>query len=197
MAAPSSSAVASIAEDRARIAEQERRLVFPRCDYDTAWSLGTRLRALGHARNLPIVIDIRRFGDPHQQLFYTAFPGTTPDNARWVLRKARVVAPLPSQLLRRRPLSRRTRRHLRREALPPRRRLCHPRRRLPHLRRERRHHRLRHRLRPPPAPGPRARRRSPLPRAQPRLRHPQTPLKRRSLSRNRRFPLAALFQLQC
>jgi uncharacterized protein (UPF0303 family) len=81
-----------IAEDRARVAEQERRLIFPRFDYDTAWALGTRLRGLAEARQLAIVIDIRRFGDPHQQLFYTALPGTTPDNARWVLRKTKVVA---------------------------------------------------------------------------------------------------------
>jgi len=79
-------------EDRARIALQERELVFPSFDAETAWSLGNTLRALAVARNAAVVIDIRRFGDPHQQLFYTALAGTNPDNARWVARKAKVVA---------------------------------------------------------------------------------------------------------
>jgi uncharacterized protein (UPF0303 family) len=35
------------------------------------------------------VIDVRRFGQP---LFYCALPGTSPDNAEWVRRKANVVA---------------------------------------------------------------------------------------------------------
>jgi uncharacterized protein (UPF0303 family) len=78
--------------DRAQIAEQERVLVFPGFDAHTAWSLGSGLRSMAEERELPVVIDIRRFGDPHQQLFYTALPGTTPDNARWVLRKAKIVA---------------------------------------------------------------------------------------------------------
>jgi uncharacterized protein (UPF0303 family) len=81
-----------ISDDRARIAEQERRLVFSGFDTATAWSLGTALRAMAEARKAPVVIDIRRFGDPHQQLFFTALPGTTPDNARWIQRKLKVVA---------------------------------------------------------------------------------------------------------
>jgi uncharacterized protein (UPF0303 family) len=90
---PTSSPISSpTSEDRARIAEQERRLVFPSFDTSAAWSLGTALRALALARSAPVVIDIRRFGDPHQQLFFTALPGTTPDNARWVARKSNVVA---------------------------------------------------------------------------------------------------------
>ena len=88
----SSAEISHIAEDRAHVARQERELIFPLFDTGTAWSLGTTLRAIAVDRNLPVVIDIRRFGDPHQQLFYTALPGTIPDNARWVLRKARVVA---------------------------------------------------------------------------------------------------------
>ena len=44
------------------------------------------------ARNHPVVIDVRRFGQPHQPLFYSALAGTTPDNARWVERKTNVVA---------------------------------------------------------------------------------------------------------
>jgi uncharacterized protein (UPF0303 family) len=42
-------------------------------------------------RTLPVVIDIRRFGQP---LFYTALEGTTPDNVEWVRRKSNLVARL-------------------------------------------------------------------------------------------------------
>jgi len=82
----------TVASDRAHIAMQERELVFPVFDANSAWSLGNTLRGLALERKHNIVIDIRRFGDPHQQLFYTALPGTIPDNARWVERKAKVVA---------------------------------------------------------------------------------------------------------
>jgi uncharacterized protein (UPF0303 family) len=81
-----------IAEDLAAIAQQEAELQFPKFDYDTAWRLGLSLRELAISRKQSIVIDIRRFGQPHQQLFYTALAGTTPDNQRWVQRKINVVA---------------------------------------------------------------------------------------------------------
>ena len=80
------------AEDRARIAEQERQLTFPAFDAHTAWALGNTLRRLAVERGHSLVIDIRRFGSPAEQLFYAALPGTTPDNARWVQRKSNVVA---------------------------------------------------------------------------------------------------------
>ncbi len=79
----------SIAADLAIITEQERTLRFPRFDHNTAWELGTHLRALAAERNLAIVIDVRRFGHP---LFFTALPGTTPDNFDWVRRKTNTVA---------------------------------------------------------------------------------------------------------
>jgi uncharacterized protein (UPF0303 family) len=78
-------------EDLEIIARQERELVLPRLDAQTAWDLGSRLRALADQRRLPIVIDIRRFGQP---LFYAAMDGTTPDNVEWVRRKNNVVARL-------------------------------------------------------------------------------------------------------
>ena len=80
-----------IADDLATIARQEAELLFPSFDYDTAWQLGLSLRELAISRQQTIVIDIRRFGQPHQPLFYTALGGT-PDNARWVQRKSNVVA---------------------------------------------------------------------------------------------------------
>jgi uncharacterized protein (UPF0303 family) len=78
--------------DLAAVNHQEAELHFPHFDYDTAWSLGLTLRELALSRKLAVVIDIRRFGNPAQPLFYTALPGTTPDNARWVQRKSNVVA---------------------------------------------------------------------------------------------------------
>jgi uncharacterized protein (UPF0303 family) len=82
----------ALAEDLALIARQETELRFPAFDYDTAWTLGLTLRDLALSRKQGIVVDIRRFGQPHQQLFYTALAGTTPDNQRWVQRKINVVA---------------------------------------------------------------------------------------------------------
>ncbi len=76
-------------EDMERVALQERELRLPRLDFDLAWELGVRLRSLAEERNLGVVIDVRRFGQP---LFYTALEGTTPDNVEWVRRKSNVVA---------------------------------------------------------------------------------------------------------
>ena len=81
----------AIAEDLAQIIRQEAELLFPSFDYDTVWRLGLSLREFALSRKQSIVIDIRRFGQPHQPLFYTALGGT-PDNARWVQRKINVVA---------------------------------------------------------------------------------------------------------
>lgn len=78
----------SITEDLARIALQEQRLQFASFDEETAWKLGCAIRELALARNLKIVIDVRRVGQP---LFYSALPGTTPDNVEWVRRKSNVM----------------------------------------------------------------------------------------------------------
>jgi uncharacterized protein (UPF0303 family) len=80
-----------LSEDLDRIAQQERELVLLRLDAQTAWDLGSRLRALAAERGLAVVIDVRRFGQP---LFYVAMDGTTPDNPEWVRRKSNVVARL-------------------------------------------------------------------------------------------------------
>ncbi len=77
------------ADDLARIAIQEKELQFSSFDEESAWKLGVRLRELATARELKIVIDVRRFGQP---LFYSALPGTVPDNVDWVRRKSNVVA---------------------------------------------------------------------------------------------------------
>jgi uncharacterized protein (UPF0303 family) len=75
--------------DLERIAKQERLLHWPQFDSESAWKLGSQLREWAVARGLPIVIDVRRFGQP---LFYSALAGSTPDNAEWVRRKSNVVA---------------------------------------------------------------------------------------------------------
>jgi len=82
----------SIPDDLAAILVQEATLTLPGFSPEIAWQLGTTLRELGVARQQPLVIDVRRFGSPHQRLFCCALPGTTPDNARWVERKVNVVA---------------------------------------------------------------------------------------------------------
>jgi uncharacterized protein (UPF0303 family) len=76
-------------EDLERVALQERELRLPRLDAQVAWELGLLLRTMAQERDLAVVIDVRRFGQP---LFYTALEGTTPDNAEWVRRKSNVVA---------------------------------------------------------------------------------------------------------
>jgi uncharacterized protein (UPF0303 family) len=75
-------------EDLERVSQQERELQFDNMDEQTAWEIGSRLRALGIERGLSIVVDVRRFGQP---LFYTALSGTTPDNVEWVRRKGNAV----------------------------------------------------------------------------------------------------------
>ena len=78
----------SLAEDVAQIKIQEERLRFTKFDDADAWDLGSQMRSAAVARKLPLVIDIRVAG---RTLFYTALPGTSPDNAEWVRRKINVV----------------------------------------------------------------------------------------------------------
>ena len=78
-----------VSEDLERVSLQERELQFDSFDEQTAWEIGNHLRSAAADRNLSLVIDVRRFGQP---LFYTALAGTTPDNVEWVRRKTNVVA---------------------------------------------------------------------------------------------------------
>jgi uncharacterized protein (UPF0303 family) len=78
----------SVAEDLERVALQERTLQYAQFDEESAWRLGSRLRQLAVSRELSLVIDVRRFGQP---LFYTALAGTTPDNVDWVRRKSNLT----------------------------------------------------------------------------------------------------------
>jgi uncharacterized protein (UPF0303 family) len=71
-----------------QLAAEEAELQFPGFDEDDAWSLGSAMVATARAAGAPVAIDIRRHG---HQLFHAALPGSSPDNDRWIERKARVV----------------------------------------------------------------------------------------------------------
>ena len=72
----------------AALLADEERLVFQHFDTNTAWELGSAMRAEADAARLPIAISIRRNG---QCLFHAALPGSSADNDAWLLRKAAVV----------------------------------------------------------------------------------------------------------
>jgi uncharacterized protein (UPF0303 family) len=78
-----------LTEDLRQIALQEKELRLPRLDAQVAWDLGTRVRAFAVEREMELVIDVRRFGQP---LFFCALGAATPDSAEWVRRKSNVVA---------------------------------------------------------------------------------------------------------
>jgi uncharacterized protein (UPF0303 family) len=78
-----------LSEDLEKIAQQERELRLPRLDASVAWELGGWIREKALERELKLVVDVRRFGQP---LFYAALDGTTPDNPQWVRCKSNVVA---------------------------------------------------------------------------------------------------------
>jgi uncharacterized protein (UPF0303 family) len=78
----------TIEQDLERVAMQEERLQFRSFDANTAWKVGTRLRAAAEARRQAVAIDIQVNG---QALFFNAMPGTTPDNIDWIRRKRNVV----------------------------------------------------------------------------------------------------------
>jgi len=82
----------SLQNDIDALVKQESTLTLPALTPDVAWQIGTTIRDLAIQRKTPLVVDVRRFGQPHQQLFYCALAGTTPDNQRWVARKINVVA---------------------------------------------------------------------------------------------------------
>jgi len=77
-----------VAEDIARIAEQEKRLAFKAFDEATAFAIGSALRERGLVEGWPIVIHISVWD---RLLFYAALPGSSGSNADWVRRKINVV----------------------------------------------------------------------------------------------------------
>ncbi|HEX7360463.1 MAG TPA: heme-degrading domain-containing protein [Bryobacteraceae bacterium] len=79
----------SLSDDLAIIGKQEQRLKFLAFNEESAWRLGCRLRDMALARSAPLVVEVKRFGQP---LFFCALAGSTPDNLDWARRKANVVA---------------------------------------------------------------------------------------------------------
>lgn len=79
----------SATDDLVKIALQEQTLQFSALNEDDAWMLGSIVRNAAAARRHPIVVDIRRFGQP---LFFSTLAGSTPDNVDWARRKGNVVA---------------------------------------------------------------------------------------------------------
>jgi uncharacterized protein (UPF0303 family) len=73
-----------LAADIQRITEQERRLQLSGMDLDMAWRLGTRLREIATARQVPLTIEVRLGGET---VFFSSMPGTTPANTDWARRK--------------------------------------------------------------------------------------------------------------
>lgn len=74
--------------DLARIERQEQRLVFARFEPETAWTLGTRLKAMAEARGAGVAILIRI---ARRDVFAYTMPGSTPANADWARRKCNTV----------------------------------------------------------------------------------------------------------
>jgi uncharacterized protein (UPF0303 family) len=72
----------------AELTAEEEELQFASFTNDDAWELGVALVATARRQDLPVAVDISR---NRAQLFHAALPGTSPDNASWIRRKARVV----------------------------------------------------------------------------------------------------------
>ncbi|MAY61210.1 MAG: hypothetical protein CML29_03280 [Rhizobiales bacterium] len=78
----------TFANDIEILKRQEETLRFDAFSEEDAWTLGSLMRKRAVEKGLPLVIDIRIAG---RALFYTALPGTAPDNPDWVRRKINVV----------------------------------------------------------------------------------------------------------
>ena len=78
----------TIDQDLEKIALQEKRLQFKQFDAQTAWAVGTALKAAAEKLQACVTIDIQLHGFP---LFSYAMAGTAPDNWEWVRRKRNVV----------------------------------------------------------------------------------------------------------
>ncbi|HTJ56400.1 MAG TPA: heme-degrading domain-containing protein [Devosiaceae bacterium] len=78
----------ALAEDVAKLIEQETTLIFSSFDEEAAFAIGSAIRDHGRANALTLVADVRFWDRP---LFYAALPGTTCDNPEWVRRKSNMV----------------------------------------------------------------------------------------------------------
>ncbi len=78
----------TIEGDLAKLAEQEKALVFGAFDEAAAFAIGSSIKAAAEAQGAPLAIDVRLWDRP---LFFFAMPGTSYDNAEWIRRKSNCV----------------------------------------------------------------------------------------------------------
>jgi len=78
----------ALADDMAKLAEQEKALVFPRFEEATAFAIGSAIKASAEARGASLAIDVRLWD---RALFFFSMPGATADNADWIRRKSNCV----------------------------------------------------------------------------------------------------------
>src|ERR1700676_732808 len=78
----------SIEQDLEKIVLQEKRLQVKQFDSETAWAIGTALKAAAEKRARSVPLNVQLHGMP---LFCYAMAGITPDNWEWVRRKRNVV----------------------------------------------------------------------------------------------------------
>ena len=78
----------NLESDLEKIARQERALQFKQFDAETAWEIGSRLKALAQKKAVAVAIDVYVVD---RSLFFYAMPGTTPNNTNWIRRKRNVV----------------------------------------------------------------------------------------------------------
>jgi uncharacterized protein (UPF0303 family) len=78
----------STEDDIARVKRQEQELVLPAFDEAVAFDIGSAIRQRALAEGLSLVVDLRTWD---RQLFFSATPGTSADNAEWVRRKINSV----------------------------------------------------------------------------------------------------------
>lgn len=74
--------------DLAKIAQQESALQFKQFNAQTAWEIGSRLRARAEEKKLAVAIDIFVVD---RSVFFFAMPGTTLNHSNWIRRKRNVV----------------------------------------------------------------------------------------------------------
>lgn len=70
------------------LARQERVLQFKLFDLQTAWDVGSRLKAGAEKKGVAVAIDVYLVD---RSVFFYAMPGTTPNHSNWVRRKRNVV----------------------------------------------------------------------------------------------------------
>ena len=71
-----------------QLLNEEQILTLPTLDLAGALEIGEIAKSLGVSRNLPIATEVR-LGD--WIIYHACLPGSSPENDRWIIRKARVV----------------------------------------------------------------------------------------------------------